>query len=127
MPDYAFEGMGGADLNFDRAAIGAIVFDRSRGFGWGEEEPDMAGVKSFLSTLGKGVGGVVKGVAKGAVNAAASKAGLGPIFGGSTAQIVHVPGAAASGVPAPPPRPNYLPYVLGGGALLVAVVLIARR
>ncbi len=125
MPDYAFEGMGGADLNFDRAAIGAIVFDRSRGIGWGEEDPEMAGVKSFLSNVGKGVGSVVKGVAKGAVNAAASKAGLGPIFGGPTAQIVHVPGAHTGAVP--PPRPNYLPYVLGGGALLVAVVLIARR
>jgi hypothetical protein len=129
LPSYAFQGLGdvGDDLLFDRAAIGSVVFAQSRNLGWvGDDEYEMSGVKDFFKKVGGAVVGVGKAVGKGAVNAAASRVGLGPLFGGPTAQIVtssNQPGAA------PPPRPvNYTPYLIGGGALaLLALVLIARK
>ncbi len=129
LPDYAFEGLGdvGDDLLFDRAAIGAVVFDRPRDYGWQGERGEMSGVASFLKKVGGGVANVGKAVGKGVVNAAASKVGIGPIFSGPTAQIVTSnQGAPGQGPPAP--AVNYTPYIIGGGAaVLLAVVLLSRR
>lgn len=123
LPDYAFEGMGD-DLLFDRAALGSVVFAHPRSAGW--QDPELSGVTDFFKKVGKGVGNVGKAVGKGVVNAAASKVGLGPLFGGTTASIVtHQPGAL---VAPPPPAKNYTPFIIGGAALAVlGLVVIARR
>lgn len=130
LPDYAFVGMGdvGDDLLFDRAAIGSVVFQTSRNIGWvGDDEYEMSGITDFFKKVGGGIVGVGKAVGKGAVNAAASRVGLGPLFGGPTATIVTSSNQAAA-APPPPKAVNYTPYIIGGGALaLLAVVLIARR
>jgi len=134
LPDYAFDGMAGMggfaggmrgmrgmgnDLLFDRSQLAALAFSTPR--------EEMAGVADFFKKVGGAVGGVAKAVGKGAVNAAASRVGIGPVFTGPTASIVNQPAGNAL-TSAPPPAKSYTPWIIGGAAVgVLGLILLLRK
>lgn len=117
--------LGEAVFSVDRSQLVPTTgYYRAAGMGdWADDYAQMAGVKSFFKSLGTAVGGAAKSVGKGAVNAAAAKVGLGPIFpAGQTAAVVPYGQQE-------PARTNYTPFLIAGaaGLGLLTVVLLTRK